>query len=114
MDMHFHWLHNCKCQQQFSIHLHPRKLNYTNYWTKHHLAKHHQHICHKFFTPHIVLEMFHLDQQHLQQQAAAVPKFSFIFTFLSFCVGVMILYCYSITLVLMYYGLEDSWNHKIL
>ena len=47
------------------------KDNYADYWTKHHLAKHHQHIRREFITPLIILEMLQLDQQHLSQLAAA-------------------------------------------
>jgi hypothetical protein len=47
------------------------KDNYTNYWTRHHPAKDHQHIRREFITPLIVLEMLRLDQQHLSQRATA-------------------------------------------
>jgi hypothetical protein len=40
MDMRFHWLCNQECQQQFCINWQPRKLNYTDYWTKHHPETH--------------------------------------------------------------------------
>ena len=42
MDMRFHWLRYRECQEQFKIYWRPGKSNYTDYWTKHHLAKHHQ------------------------------------------------------------------------
>jgi hypothetical protein len=38
----------------------PGKDNYADYWTKHHPAKHHQHIRREFITPLIVLEMLDL------------------------------------------------------
>ena len=57
MDMRFHWLRDCECQQQFRMYWQPGKSNYADYWTKHHSAKHHQDIRHKFLTPMIELEM---------------------------------------------------------
>ena len=42
----------------------PGKLNYADYWTKHHAAKHHKNVRKEFLTPHIVVEM-------LRQSAAA-------------------------------------------
>ena len=71
MDMQFHWLRDRDCQQQICMYRRPGKDNYANYWTKHHPAKHHQHIRCEFITPLIVLEMWQLDQQHLSKQAAA-------------------------------------------
>jgi hypothetical protein len=41
MDMRFHWLHDWECQQQFHIYWQPGKLNYAEYWTKHHPEAHH-------------------------------------------------------------------------
>jgi hypothetical protein len=40
MDMQFHWLRDRACQQQFKIYWRPGKLNYADYWTKHHSAQH--------------------------------------------------------------------------
>jgi hypothetical protein len=40
-----------------SIFWRPGKLNYADYWTKHHSAAHHINICKEFLTPLIVLEM---------------------------------------------------------
>ena len=34
-----------------------KKLNYTDYWTKHYADLHHQNVRKEFLTPHIVLEM---------------------------------------------------------
>jgi hypothetical protein len=42
MDMQFHWLQDGECQQQFQIYWWPAKLNYADYWEKHHAAPHHQ------------------------------------------------------------------------
>ena len=39
------------------------KLNYADYWTKHHPAKHHQNICNKFLTPQVV-EMLRQEQNY--------------------------------------------------
>ena len=57
MDMRFHWLRDRECQEQFRIHWRPGKLNYADYWTKHHPAKHHKNARREFITPHTVLEM---------------------------------------------------------
>ena len=50
MDMHFHWLCNCECQQRFGIYWWPGKANYAYYWIKHH-AKHHQKPVRTFSLP---------------------------------------------------------------
>ena len=57
MDIHLHWLWERECQEQFQIYWRPSKLNYTDYWTKHHHAKYHQNMRQAFLTPHIVVEM---------------------------------------------------------
>ena len=57
MDMRFHWLRDRECQKQFRIYWRPGKLNYADYWTKHHPSKHHKNIRREFLTPHVVLEM---------------------------------------------------------
>ena len=44
MDMRFHWLGDRECQKQFRIYWRPGKLNYVEYWTKHHAATHHQNV----------------------------------------------------------------------
>ena len=61
-DMRFHWLRDRECQKQFHIYWRPGKLNYADYWTKHHAALHYQHVRKEFLTPHIVLKMFSLEQ----------------------------------------------------
>jgi hypothetical protein len=63
-DMRFHWLRNQECQQQFRIYWHPGKLNYANYWTKHHPETHHCNMQKEFLTPHIVLKMLWMEQQN--------------------------------------------------
>ena len=62
MDMRFHWLRDRECQEQFRIYWRPGKLNYADYWTKHHPAKHHQNIRKEFITPQVVLEMLRQEQ----------------------------------------------------
>jgi hypothetical protein len=66
MDMRFHWLRDCECQQQFWIYWQPGKLNDTDYWTKHHPESHHRNMCKEFLTPFIVLEMLRIEQQQQQ------------------------------------------------
>jgi hypothetical protein len=63
MDMRFHWLCDQKCQQQFRIYWRPGKLNYSDYWTKHHPETHHRNMWKEFLTPHIVLKMLRMEQQ---------------------------------------------------
>jgi hypothetical protein len=41
MDMRFHWLRDKECQEQLKFYCRPGKLNYADYWTKHHLAANH-------------------------------------------------------------------------
>eukprot|EP00804_Cyclotella_cryptica_P018634 CCRYP_011441-RC/>CCRYP_011441-RC protein AED:0.43 eAED:0.43 QI:0/-1/0/1/-1/0/1/0/182 len=71
MDMHFHWLHGRECQEQFRIYWRPGHSNYADYWTKHHSAKHHQHIRREFITTLIVLKMLRQDCHSKQPAAAA-------------------------------------------
>ena len=63
MDMRFHWLRDRECQQQFRIYWRPGKMNYADYWTKHHPEAHHRNIRKEFITPHIVIEMLRIEQQ---------------------------------------------------
>jgi hypothetical protein len=63
MDMRFHWLRDRECQQQFRIYWRPGKMNYADYWTKHHPEAHHRNIRKEFLTPHIVIEMLRIEQQ---------------------------------------------------
>jgi hypothetical protein len=70
MDMQFHWLQDQECQQQFSIYWQPGKVNYADYWTKHHPATHHQNMRTEFLTPHIILEMLRIKQQTHAARAA--------------------------------------------
>ena len=57
MDMRFHWLRDRECQQQFRIYWRPGKMNYADYWTKHHPESHHRNIRKEFLTPTNVIEM---------------------------------------------------------
>jgi hypothetical protein len=68
MDMRFHWLRDRECQKQFRIYWRPGKLNYADYWTKHHAGKHHRNIRKEFLTPVTVLEMLRLEQSRALQQ----------------------------------------------
>jgi hypothetical protein len=61
MDIRFHWLQDRECQRQFCIYWQPSKLDYANYWTKHHPETHHYNIRKDFFTPHIVLDMLQME-----------------------------------------------------
>jgi hypothetical protein len=63
MDMRFHWLRNRECQNQFGIYWRPGKLNYADYWTKHHPAKHHQNVRRDFLTLCLALEMLGIQQK---------------------------------------------------
>ena len=71
MDMRFHWLRDRECQEQFRIYWRPGKLNYADYWTKHHPAKHHQNIRREFLTPQVALEMLRQEKQRVTHAAAA-------------------------------------------
>ena len=70
MDMRFHWLCDRECQEQFRIYWRPGKLNYADYWTKHHAATHHQNVRKEFLTPHIIIEMLR-QEQNITHAAAA-------------------------------------------
>ncbi len=70
MDMQFHWLQDQECQQQFCINWKPGKVNYADYWMKHHPATHHQNMRKEFLTPHIILEMLRIEQQTHAARAA--------------------------------------------
>jgi hypothetical protein len=71
MDMRFHWLQDRECQQQFRIYWRPGKMNYANYWKKHHPELHHRNIRKEFLMPTIVLKMLQIDQQQQQKVARA-------------------------------------------
>ena len=46
-------------------------MNYADYWTKHHPAKHHKNVRKEFLTPHVVLEMLRIEQTIVPPPAAA-------------------------------------------
>ena len=71
MDMHFHWLWDRECQQQFKFYWRPRKMNYADYWTKHHSTTHHVNVRNNFLTHLIVLEMMRQMQQNIPLHATA-------------------------------------------
>ena len=70
MDMRFHWLKDCECQQQFKIYWRPGKLYYSDYWAKRHPESHYCNMRKEFLTPFIVLEMLQIEQQHQHTIAA--------------------------------------------
>ena len=49
----------------------PGKLNYFDYWTKHHPESHHCNMCKEFLTPFIVREMLRIEQQQQQRHTSA-------------------------------------------
>ena len=71
MDMRFHWLRDREYQNQFRIYWRPGKLNYADYWTKHHPAFHHCDIRREFLTLMIILEMLCMDHINADQCAAS-------------------------------------------
>ena len=71
MDMQLHWLCNRECQEQFRIYWKLERMNYADYWTKSHPAKHHENIRKEFLTPHVVLEMLRMEQTIVPPPAAA-------------------------------------------
>jgi hypothetical protein len=70
MDMRFHWLQDRECQRQFRIYWRPGKLNYADYWTKHHPTKHHQQVRKEFITPQIVIKMLRQENETVAAKAA--------------------------------------------
>jgi hypothetical protein len=50
MDMQFHWLRDCKSQDQFKIYWQPGKTNLADYFTKHHPPNHHTIVRAEFLT----------------------------------------------------------------
>ena len=51
MDMRFHWLRDRATQLQFRFHWRPGPTNLADYWTKHHLGKHHCNFRREILTP---------------------------------------------------------------
>jgi hypothetical protein len=80
--MRFHWLQDRECQKQFRIYWQLGKLNYADYWTKHHAGKHHHNIRKEFLTPVTALEMLRLEQKQSLALATTVNT-------LTPCKGVM-------------------------
>jgi hypothetical protein len=50
VDMCFHWLRDHEAQGQFQIYWQPRKLNSTDYFTKHHSPLHHVNVRYEFLS----------------------------------------------------------------
>ena len=69
MDMRFHWLQDQECQRQFRIYWQTGKLNYVDYWTKHHSMADHINMIKEFLTPLTVVEMLQLEQSKTAQAA---------------------------------------------
>ena len=70
-DMRFHWLRDRECQKEFRIYWRQGKLNYADYWTKHHPAAHHKGVRKEFITPNTVLKMLRSEQGNTAVAAAA-------------------------------------------
>ena len=73
MDMRFHWLRDRECQEQFKFYWRPGKLNYADYWTKHHPAAHHKNMRREFLTPYVVVEMLRQEQALQRRRSVAAP-----------------------------------------
>ena len=71
MEIQFHWLRERECQKQCRIYWRPGRSNYADYWTKHHLAVHHQGIRKDCITPCVVLEMLQIEQGGIEAAAPA-------------------------------------------
>ena len=54
-----YWLQDRECQDKFRFYWRPGKLNYADYWIKHHSASHHKNTRGEFFSS-IVLETLRL------------------------------------------------------
>ena len=68
-DRSTHPMSPYKCQQQFKFYWRPGKLNYADYWTKHHSAAHHVNMRPEFLTPLIAAEI--INQAKTSKVAAA-------------------------------------------
>ena len=69
MAMRLHWLCDPEFQKQFRIYWQPGKLNYADYWTKHHSGTHHQNMRKEFSNPNTVLEMLQIKQSMMARAA---------------------------------------------
>ena len=56
MDMRFHWLRDRELQKQLRIYWRSGKLNYADYFTKHHPASHHRNTRKEYLTPQRVIQ----------------------------------------------------------
>ena len=76
MDMRFHWLRDRELQEQLRFYWRSGKLNYADYFTKHHPTAHHRNIRKEFLTPQWVLKDLALRKaaaagQHIKEEEAA-------------------------------------------
>ena len=74
--MRFHWLRDRELQEQLRFYWRSGKLNYADYFTKHHPAAHHINICKEFLTSQWVLKDLALRKaaaagQHIKEEEAA-------------------------------------------
>ena len=56
MDMRFHWLRDRETLKQFRFYWRPGRMNYADYWTKHHPAAHHRNFRPEILTPESALK----------------------------------------------------------
>ena len=70
MDMRFYWLRDRERQEQFRIYWRPGKLNYADYWTKHHAATHHCTVRKECITNSMILEILIQEQSILAATSA--------------------------------------------
>ena len=66
-----HWLRDRAHQAQFRIHWILGKSTYSDYWTTHHPASHHQGMEKDLITQNIVLEMLWIEQWRTEAASVA-------------------------------------------
>ena len=59
-----------RMSEQFRIYWRPDKMNYADYWTKHHTATYHKGVRKEFLTPHRVVEMLRVEQDRVAAATA--------------------------------------------
>ena len=70
MDMRFHWLRDRELQKQLRIYWRSGKLNYADYFTKHHPPAHHRNVRKEFVTPQHVLQALIRERSMLNAEQA--------------------------------------------
>ena len=70
MDMRFHWLRDRELQKQLRIYWRSGKLNYADYFTKHHPPAHHRNVRKEFITPQHVLQALIRERSMLNAEQA--------------------------------------------